>query len=68
MTGKRKTSAMKRILAWNRETVAERIAREILATAAGPGELCEDPECPDFQRHAQARQDAATARRIGGLA
>jgi hypothetical protein len=65
--GRRKTSAMDRVLRWQSALTAERIARAIEATAAGPGQLCEDPYCPDFQRHEQARQDAATARRIGGV-
>jgi hypothetical protein len=63
--GRHKTSAMDRILRWHGAQVAEQIARTIEATAAGPGGLCTDPYCPDFQRHEQARQDAATARRIG---
>ena len=58
---------MDRILAWQAQITAEQIARAIEATAAGPGELCTDPYCPDFQRHEQARQDAATARRVGGI-
>lgn len=65
MSGRLKASAMDRILRWHGEHVAEQIARAIEATAAGPGELCEDTYCPDFIRHQQSRQDAATARRIG---
>ena len=67
MKGRRKASAMDRILAWQAQITAEQIARTIETTTAGPGELCADPYCPDFQRHEQARQDAATARRIGGI-
>jgi hypothetical protein len=64
--GRHKTTAMDRILRWQSGITAEQIARAIEANAAGPGQLCTDPYCPDYQRHEQARQDAATARRIGG--
>jgi len=57
--GRRKASAMDRILAWQRQITAEQIARAIEADAAGPGGLCEDPYCPDFVRHEAKRQAAA---------
>ena len=67
MKGRRKASAMDRILAWQAQITAEQIARAIEADAAGPGGLCEDPYCPDFVRHEAKRQAAATARRVGGI-
>ena len=65
MKGRAKASAIDRVKHWHGAWLAEQIARAIEATAAGPGELCEDTYCPDFIRHQQCRQDAATARRIG---
>jgi hypothetical protein len=50
-----------------REIAAEDIAREIVASVSGPGMLCDDPSCPDAIRYRQARADADTARRIGGV-
>lgn len=64
--------AKHRLMAWNdrelRALVAEEIAKEILATVAGPGACCEDPYCPDRIRYRQSQADAAVARRIGALA
>ena len=56
MKGRRKASAMDRILAWQAQITAEQIARAIEADAAGPGGLCEDPYCPDFVRRSEERR------------
>jgi hypothetical protein len=46
---------------------AEEIARAIEASVCPPGEHCTDRFCRDCIRYQQARADAATARRIGGV-
>ena len=48
-----------------RSEVADQIAQSIETLLCEPGEHCADRFCPDCIRHAQARDDAATARRIG---
>jgi hypothetical protein len=50
-----------------RKTLAEKIACAIEQDICGPTENCRDRFCPDCIRHAQAKRDAATARRIGGV-
>lgn len=65
--GRHYTSAMERILKWHTELAVEQIAQAIEDAAAGPGERCEDPYCPDFLRHEQRRQDVATVRRAGAM-
>jgi hypothetical protein len=51
-----------------REIAAEDIAREIELSAAGPGETCDDPACPDAIRWRQSMACADIARRVGGVA
>ena len=48
-----------------RAIAAEDFEREIMASVAGPGMLCEDPACPDAIRYRQARADADLILRIG---
>ena len=49
-----------------RAAVAGEIASAIEQSVCAPGDQCTERFCPDCTRYRQCREDAATARRIGG--
>ncbi len=49
-----------------RAAVAGEIASAIVQSVCAPGDQCTERFCPDCTRYRQCREDAATARRIGG--
>jgi len=59
--GKRKTSAIDRLLRWERELAGWRIAQAMRDMAAGPEAYCTDPACTGRQMYLALTAGAAFA-------